>query len=97
MRVWLSPLELLEFMELVEFIPKYSSTRHPHSCDQCDFNTESEKGLKIHMGRKHEVKCSGGSEKFAGDSKLKTHMCRQHISNPSSDQLYMKNWFVKDE
>ena len=25
-------------------------------CEQCDFTTESEKGLKIHVGRMHEVK-----------------------------------------
>ena len=67
-----------------------------HSCDQCDFTTESEKGLKIHLGKMHEVTCTSCGEKFAGEAKLKTHMCKIHIENPNSEYLYMKNWVVKD-
>ena len=67
-----------------------------HSCDQCDFTTENEKGMKIHMGRMHEVTCTSCAEKFAGENKLKTHMCKIYIENPNSEQLYMKNWVLKD-
>ena len=68
-------------------------------CDQCDFTTESKNGLKIHMGRMHEVKCDACNEKFGGERKLKAHMCRIHVENPTShiDSLYMKNWYIKNE
>ena len=57
---------------------------------------KSEKGMKIHMGKMHEIKCKTCNEKFAGESKLKSHMCRLHIGNPSNDTLYMKEWYIKN-
>ena len=65
-----------------------------HSCDQCDFTSGSNNGLKVHVARMHAVKCSECSETFAGESKLKKHMCRQHVRNPSSMKFYMKNWYI---
>ena len=59
-------------------------------CEQCDFTTESEKGLKIHVGRMHEVKCDKCNEKFGGEHKFKTHMCIIIVTNPTLDSLYMK-------
>ena len=55
-----------------------------YSCEHCNFETESEKGIKIHTGKMHEVHCSSCNETFAGDLKLKTHMCRMYIENPSN-------------
>ena len=66
------------------------------SCEECAFTSESEKGVKIHMGRMHETVCDDCKEKFAGNAKLKTHICRMHIDNPNSELLYMKNWVVRD-
>ena len=66
-------------------------------CDQCDFTSESSKGLKIHLGRVHEVRCDTCNEKFGGIKKLKAHTCRIHVANPSSEFCYMKNWYVKNE
>ena len=75
-----------------------SSCSKIFKCDQCDFTSESQKGIKIHMGRMHEIKCDTCSEKFHGESKLKSHMCRIHVSNPTCNHLlYMKNWYVKNE
>ena len=59
-------------------------------CDQCDYVTESKKGLKIHLTRMHEIKCDQCGEMFGGKTKLKTHMCRIPITNPISHNLYMK-------
>ena len=73
-----------------------NSEKNNLSCDQCDFTTENAKGLKIHMGKMHEVKCETCNDKFAGESKLKTHMCRLHVDNPSSTKFYMKNWYIKN-
>ena len=65
-------------------------------CDQCDFSTNNEKGLKIHTGKMHDLECDTCKEMFASDTKLKAHMCRLHVSNPSKHTLYMKDWFVKN-
>ena len=67
------------------------------TCDQCDFTSESSKGLKIHLGRVHEVRCDTCNEKFGGTKKLKAHTCRIHVVNPSSEFFYMKNWYVRNE
>ena len=67
-----------------------------YSCDQCEFTSCSDNGLKIHVARKHGIKCSDCSETFAGETKLKKHMCRQDIINPSSMQFYTKNWYIKN-
>ena len=49
-------------------------------CEECDFKTENEKGLKIHMGKMHEVKYDTCEEKFGGENKLRSHMCRVHMT-----------------
>ena len=67
-----------------------------HACVQCDFTSECDNELKIHMGKSHGIKCPDCCETFAGEAKLKTHMCRLHIENPSSTHFYMKNWFIKN-
>ena len=67
-----------------------------HFCMQCNFTSESDKGLKIHMGKMHELKCLDCDGTFAGESKLKTHMCRLHVVNPASTFFYMKNWYIKN-
>ena len=67
------------------------------TCDQCDFTSVSSEGIKIHMGRVHEVICDTCHAKFGGLTKLRNHMCRIHVVNPLSEFYYMKNWYVKHE
>ena len=67
------------------------------TCDQCNFTSESNKGLNIHMGRMHEVKCDKCNEKFGGDLKFETHMCRIQVTNPTFNSIYMKNWYIQNE
>ena len=74
-----------------------SSTRNPTRCEDCEFNAESESDLKIHMREKHEIECNTCNEKFAGLRKLKNHMCRIHVVNPSSGDYYMKNWYLNND
>ena len=66
------------------------------TCDMCNFNTNNEKGLKIHTRKMHEIKCTSCDVSFQSEAKLKEHTCRLHISNPSYKSMYMKDWFVKD-
>ena len=44
----------------------------------------------------HELECKSCNSIFPSDTKLKDHMCRLHVSNPSNKFLYMKDWFVMD-
>ena len=78
-------------------VAKWSDKSLPiHSCDQFDFTSASNKGLKIHVGKMHESECPECNEIFAGEAKLKTHMCRLNVTNPSFQNFYMKNCFLKD-
>ena len=45
-----------------------------NSCDQCEFKSESNKGVKIHMGKMHEAEYHKCNEIFGGELKLKTHV-----------------------
>ena len=78
-------------------LPTVDLKSHLISCDQCEFTTESKAGLKIHMGKKHEEKCDVCDERFAGSTKLKTHICRVHVTNPTYGSLYVKNWYINHE
>ena len=44
----------------------------------------------------HEAECPECNEIFAGEAKLKTYICRVHVTNPSFQNFYMKNWFKKE-
>ena len=46
------------------------------------------------MSRMHEVNCVVFNDKFGGNSKLRTHMCRVQVTNPTHLNLYMKNWYT---
>ena len=48
------------------------------------------------MGKMHEVICNCCTEMFACKARLKTNMCRILIENPNSENLYMKDWVLKD-
>ena len=65
-------------------------------CNQCDYEPESKKGLKIHLARMHEVKCDKCGEMFGGERNLKTHMCRISIANPTCFNLYTKSWSLEN-
>ena len=49
------------------------------------------------MERDHKVTCENCNENYAGNRQLNNHMCRVHVENPAQCELYMKNWFVKNE
>ena len=73
------------------------SSSDTFKCDQCEYTTESINGLKIHKGRMHEIKCDVCDEMFGGERKLKTHICRNHIENPTCGKLYTKSWNSPNE
>ena len=78
-------------------IENKTCTKNSTKCDDCEFNAVCESDLKIHMREKHEIECNACNEKFAGLRKLKNHMCRIHVVNPSSGDYYMKNWYLNND
>ena len=43
-------------------------------CDHCNFKTRKEKGIKVHIGRVHSLKCETCDKKFISVEKLERHM-----------------------
>ena len=79
------------------FLASTSSVKEGFECDECGLVIKTTEDLKIHMEKDHVVKCEHCDENFAGISKLQKHMCRIHVNNPNIFDLYMKNWFVRNE
>ena len=73
------------------------TAKNNFKCEECDFTINTKEGMKLHVERDHTVICEDCDEKYAGERKLKTHMCRVHVKNPTKNELYMKNWFIKNE
>ena len=44
-----------------------------------------------------KVECKTCNENFLGETKLRKHTCRIHVSNPAHNSLYMKNWYSPGE
>ena len=65
------------------------------ACEHCELLFRKNDDLEHHIQEIHAKPCSSCDEKFVDLEKLKTHTCRIHIKNPSSEDLYMKNWYVK--
>ena len=68
-----------------------------YACEECNHFAKSKTDLKLHQETLHGKFCSYCECNFAGERKLKEHVCRIKISNPSSGRLYTKDWFVKDD
>ena len=82
----------------VEIINKNSSnTDLKFFCDICDFQSVNKDDLKSHNYENHEVKCDHCGETFEGRRKLEKHICRLNIQNPAYIDMYMKNWYVRND
>ena len=66
------------------------------ACDECKFTSESICDLKTHQEKLHGKYCHDCKHTFAGEKRLKKHVCKIQISNPCSGRFYTKDWFVKD-
>ena len=67
-----------------------------YACEECNHSAKSKADLKLHHETLHVKICSDSKCNFAGERKLKEHVCRIYLSNPTSGRLYLKDWFVKD-
>ena len=70
---------------------------HILKCDECAYSSETEIALKKHMKTEHEVQCTSCRNSFAGNKKLKNHICKVHVENPTYKEYYMKEWFERDK
>ena len=49
------------------------------------------------MEKDHTVKCEHCDKHFAGIANLQKHMSRINVNNSSFLDLYMKNWYVRND
>ena len=76
--------------------------KHKFQCDLCSYVSEKEEDLKshafsIHKGGKvmtdQEFKCDRCELTCKTKLKLKNHICKVEVQNPSYGTLYMKGWY----
>ena len=60
----------------------------------CEFESGEEKEIKKHKDSTHELSCLICDQTFKSKSKLKTHMCRLLVTNPTCGDYFTKNWIV---
>ena len=54
-----------------------------YKCEECEFTSNLEQDLKSHIESMHQHLCSHCSCSYVGDKKLKKHLCRIFLCNPS--------------
>ena len=57
-------------------------------CGSCDFESDDEENLNVHVKSKHEFSCEICELTFKYEEKLKTHMCRLTVANPTCGDYY---------
>ena len=90
--------ECTERFETDGDLDAHKKTMHTdcYACEECNHSAKSKADLKLHNETLHGKFCSDCKCNFAGERKLQEHVCRIHVSNPTSGTLYTKDWFVKD-
>ena len=63
-------------------------------CGKCQYESDDESDLLMHIKSNHEYKCDVCELTFQSDTKLKTHMCRVHVKNPTCGDHYTRNYIV---
>ena len=62
------------------------------SCIFCDYKTKTENELNSHVRKHHEEKCNKCDLAFESRNKLRDHICKIYIHNPTHGNCYLKNW-----
>ena len=86
-------------LEIKHLKVELESIRTCYKCEECEFTSNLELELKIHIDSMHQHLCSHCNCSYAGDKKLKKHLCRIFVSNLSCPEkgFYMKDWFERDK
>ena len=64
------------------------------SCVFCNYKTDSENSLKVHIRANHDWKCKACDLAFETNSKLDGHICKTNIRHPTYGNLYINNWIL---
>ena len=62
------------------------------SCDLCDCCTESKDELDTHELFEHNNPCPECCNIFRTYEKLKKHICKLEVTNPTFESYYTKSW-----
>ena len=69
-------------------------TKAQFHCIFCEFKFETDEDLKKHVRSLHDEKCGRCDLAFKDKQKLKDHICKLNVRNPSQGNCYMKNWVL---
>ena len=75
------------------------SMRTCFKCEECEFTSNLESDLNSHIESMHQHFCSHCSCSYVGEKKLKKHLCRIFLCNPSCPEkgFYTKDWFERNK
>ena len=78
--------------ELKNELREIHISRNPKfTCEECTLSFETESDLKSHVETAHAHLCVHCSYIFVGRKKLKSHLCRIKVENPTSFWFYTKD------
>ena len=63
-------------------------------CGSCDFESDDEENLNVHVKSKHIFSCEICKLTFQNEKKLQTHMCRLTVTNPTCGDYYPNHWIL---
>ena len=69
----------------------HMKTHMMHLCELCSFKTELQSDLTRHKSSEH-FRCQECLETFITNEKLKKHICKHEIGNPSFEHYYSRSW-----
>ena len=83
-------------------IKKHIEDNHEIFCNVCDLTFSNKVSLANHTEEKHtsdankseSVKCITCGSNFSTEEKLKNHLCRVTVKNPTFCNFYTKNWIA---
>ena len=84
----------LEIERLREELEKAKENENQFQCIFCDYKTDKEEDLRNHIRRKHDHKCNACDLAFESKQKIKDHICKISIRNPTHGNCYMTNWIL---
>ena len=65
-------------------------------CGKCEYESDGENDLLMHIKSNHDITCDVCALTFQSETKLKIHMCRMHVKNPTCGDHYTRSSIVVD-
>ena len=79
---------IAEALEAAVTSEESSDEEEVFNCEQCEYTTKSRRGLQVHIGKKHNVKCKDCNEVFNDAEKFRRHLDLETIVEKLSETTY---------